>query len=483
MKRIKPLFLIVLLIFITVMLTACPVVPHRFDWKIDQIERDVTYINGNTLKTAIGQGVDYFRLEGIHNEITYINFFENGTLIFKPFNTEKISGTYRCQNNGIQNTTIYITLENGDSFEALGIGSLYDDILQFEYQNTSYLFSSDLSSHDVCENQNEFDEQLKQVAEAVRYLEENPQHRGYFKPCSIILDEKGGATLISDDMEIDLYSDNIGVNAIRITDNNEVIYLDSIEEGDCYFYGDFVFSYYANGNPVFINLYYIDPLPKHEQQLPEPLNIYDIVPELKAYYEYGVKENIIVKMSLELVNHSTGYSNYYNCITNQEDIDNILAILENVTFWDYGPPSDNYLDNPYSITSFIFTDITGTLPSITISNYYDFVKIGDKYYYHAPNQFPKFIYDGSFRMFACYDYNAEVYIKNELIGYTDILESIEYIIDPIQDYSYTTTHDTRKLLSEFGEITIYDATHFRYKGQFYLVVGKTTFEELYKISE
>ena len=76
-----------------------------------------------------------------------------------------------------------------------------------------------------------------------------------------------------------------------------------------------------------------------------------------------------------------------------------------------------------------------------------------------------------------------VYKNNEFLGYVSILEDIEYIIDPNQDYDYTSLHDKRTLITEFGELTVYDETHFRYKGQFYLVVGETTFEQLYQIEQ
>lgn len=481
MKRIRLIAIFILLAILTSTLTACPIVPHRFKWDISSISCDVTYINGNTLTSEIHQGVHYFRLVGIHNKITYIEFFEDDTLIFKPIDADEMNGTYKCKNNGIQNTTIFITLENGDKIEALGAGGYFDDILRFEYNNVKYEFSTRFSSQDICADQGEFNEQLRDVANQIRYFEENPQYRGNFKPCTITIDENGATKLVSDDGEIDLYAENLGVVAIRITDNNEVIYLDAIEEGECYFYSGHTLSYYTQETPALINLYYLDPLPKkEEEENPKACTILDIFPELSGYYKEDAKNNITIKMSRELVNQKLGYSNYYNQITNQEDIDNILLTLMWMVLWNYGPPSEDYLNSTYSIDSITISHNTGTLPEITISNYYDRIKLGDTWYYHNAHEFPNFIYLGAFMKFACYDYNAEIYKNDEFLGQTNILEDIEYIIDPNQDYTYSTTHDTRTLVTEFGEITIYDATHFWYKGQFYLVVGETTFEELYQ---
>lgn len=480
MKNIRLIAIFILLAIITSTFTACPIVPHRFKWDIASMICDVTYINGNTLTSEIRQGVDYFRLVGIHNEITYIEFFEDGTLVFKPLNADETNGTYKCKNNGIQNTTIFITLENGDKIEALGMGGYFDDTLEFEYNNVEYEFSSELSSYDVCADQEEFNEQLREATEQLRYFEENPQHSD-FKPCTIALDENGGAKLVGEDGEIDLYAENLGVVAIRITDNNEVIYLDAIEEGECYFYSGLALNYHTEEMPLFINLYYLDPLPKkEEEENPKASTIFDIFPELSGYYDEGAKNNVTIKMSRELVNQKLGYSNYYNIITNQDDIDNILSTLMWMLLWNYGPPSEDDLNNTYSIDSITLSDNTGKLPEITISSYYDRIKVGDTWYYHNAYEFPNFIYLGAFMKFACYDYNAEIYKNDELLGRTSILEDIEYIIDPNQDYTYSASHDTRTLVTEFGKITVYDATHFWYKGQFYLVTGETTFEEIYQ---
>lgn len=480
MKKFKLIFLLILLTLLTIMLTSCPIVPHAFGWDISTVYCDVTYINGNTIKTSVGQGVGCFDLIGIHNEITYIDFFEDGTLIFKPLGAEEINGTYKCKNNGIEYTTIYITLENGDNIEALGVGGYFEDILRFEYKDVEYEFSADLRDVDICEDKEEFNEQLRELAKELRYYEKNAQRYGFFNPCTVVLDENGGATLISEDEETDLYTENLRIVAVRVTDNNEVVYLDAIEEGECYFYSQLTYPYESLH---YVNLYYFDPLPDYKPENPEPFTIFELIPELEAYYEDGAIENINIKMSNELMNFPIGYSNYYNHIIDKENIENILSLLASMTLWDYGPPDDNYLNNPYSIDSITLIDVTGALPEITISNYYDRIKIGDTYYYHNTDEFPKFIYAGAFQKFICNDYNAAVYKNEELLGNTNVLENIEYIVDPSQDYDYTSLHDTRTLVAEFGELTVYDATHFRYKGQFYLVVGETTFEELFQMEQ
>ena len=475
MKKFKLIFLFVVLALITVTLTACPIVPYRFQWGMGSIRLDVEYINGNTLSTTLTQGVSFYNPYGIHAQTTYIKFFEDNTLIFKPFNEEELSGTYKTKNNGIKNTTIYITLENGDKIEALGAGGYLDDTLFFEYHNVDYEFSSRSSHQNSCADQNEYREQLRSMVREVRYYWENRYGLVFGK---VTFNENEGAILETNGKKTDLYAENVGVIAIRITDNNEVIYLDSIEEGDCATFN--IDSYYDSNRTQIIVLFYIDPLPNFEQENPQPMSIFDLIPELEAYYEDGVAENITIKLSNELINFAPGHYHSYNNVTDPYHINKILSMLEKMTLWDYGAPDENYLNNPYSIDSIQITDTTGTLPEIVISNYYEWIKIDDKYYFHSANEFPSFIYKDSFRVFACQNYEAEIYKNETLLGYTDIIKNIEYIIDPENEHNYTALHETRILLTEFGKITVYDATHFWYKGQFYLVVGQTTFEELFK---
>ena len=92
-------------------------------------------------------------------------------------------------------------------------------------------FSSRLGSMDICEDEEEYNEQLRELAENLRYFEENQKYSPVRK-ATVAFDENGGAKLITEHEEIDLYSKNLGVIAIRLTNNNEIIHLDSIEAGE-----------------------------------------------------------------------------------------------------------------------------------------------------------------------------------------------------------------------------------------------------------
>ena len=185
-------------------------------------------------------------------------------------------------------------------------------------------------------------------------------------------------------------------------------------------------------------------------------------------------------MSHELINIDPGFNHSYNLITEQYTITQILDILANISVYEVDDPNDELLNELYVLETISIIDTSGVLDEIEISKIDDRIKIGNKWYYHY-GDFPQFIYEGSYRRFTANDYTAEVYRGEEFLGKPDILYNLEYIIDPNQNYSYSFSHDARTLACEFGEITIYDETHFCYKGQFYLSVGERSFAELFEI--
>ena len=109
MKKLKLIFLFVVLTVITVTLTACPINPPAFAWKINNVRLDLTHINGATINTELRQGAHTYRPYGITKQTTYIKFFEDKTLIFKPMNENEIRGTYKTRNNGLKNNISHRT--------------------------------------------------------------------------------------------------------------------------------------------------------------------------------------------------------------------------------------------------------------------------------------------------------------------------------------------------------------------------------------
>lgn len=258
MKKLR-FILIFLLLFLTTILTSCTIVPHKFSWTINHVYKDITYVNGNTIRTKIGNGRYYWDINGIHSEMTYIDFEEDSSLIFKPLDQNELKGTYKCKNNGIKNTTILLTLENGDKIEALGAGGYLSDSLTFDYKGVNYEFVShenDVDGEYV--DQELYNEQVKYFGEEVRGWEEEYRPHN-IKKANVIINEDC-IKLVSDSEEFDLLAENIGVNTVKINVDNEVIILDGIEEGECYYYDNYFPGSFQNDR--ILTLFYLEPIPQ-----------------------------------------------------------------------------------------------------------------------------------------------------------------------------------------------------------------------------
>ena len=58
------------------------------------------------------------------------------------------------------------------------------------------------------------------------------------------------------------------------------------------------------------------------------------------------------------------------------------------------------------------------------------------------------------------------------------LTNIEFVVDT-EEHGYAPSTPHWIYTFDFGEITVYDETHFRYKGQNYVVVGDINIDLIY----
>jgi hypothetical protein len=93
---------------------------------------------------------------------------------------------------------------------------------------------------------------------------------------------------------------------------------------------------------------------------------------------------------------------------------------------------------------------------------------------------PKFNYDGAVQSFVIYNDEISVFDRegNEVGTYTDKLSSVEFTVCR-EEHNYTTLTEKFILVTEFGEITVYDGAHFWYNGQSYVAVGENDFALLF----
>ena len=72
-------------------------------------------------------------------------------------------------------------------------------------------------------------------------------------------------------------------------------------------------------------------------------------------------------------------------------------------------------------------------------------------------------------------YNKDVYLYSA----TGFWQDLEFVIDT-EKHNWTFAQETRTLVCDFGEVTVYDNIHFRYKGQNYIVAGEKDFSEFFE---
>ena len=226
----KRVILALLILISCVFFCSCSINPHAFNWNLFGIYHEVTYVNGQTVLTWTSTGAYEHQPNGIHDEMVYIRFYEDGTVDFKPYDSEMLHGTYTLKHNGIKDTSFTVFFDGGEKIEnGLAVGGYFDDSLYFKFRGITYEFSTRAS--DGCTKE-EYEQQRADIPEWIR--------RGgvSLREGEVVLGE-GEAVLRSesfDDGAIDLLAENCALTVMQITAENELLELDEIKEGKCVFY-------------------------------------------------------------------------------------------------------------------------------------------------------------------------------------------------------------------------------------------------------
>ncbi len=460
-------FLLLMLIFICVLiLCSCSINPYAFQWKLFGIYHDVTYVNGQTVTTWTSTGAYEHQPNGIHDGMVSIKFYEDGTVDFKPYGSEMLHGTYTLKHNGMKDTSFTVVFDNGERIEnGYAVGYYYNDELNFDFRGIRYKFSTDSRG---C-TEEEYEQERANLADWIR--------RGgmYLRNGEVKLNEND-AELCAESLEnnIDLYGENCALTLIQITAENELVTLDGIKEGECVFY-EFFDTKQPHGKDIHtVVIYYIEPLPQQEEYEPQEYTLDELNTRLQYYFEHP--EESIIKVSRTLNPAQSGQNDYHKYYMEKADVDKYISALREVTLTEeLDKPVFGDIEMVYTVR---FSHIEGQRNGTVITLIGDYVKFGEKYY--RVSSFPDFEYDGAVMTFTMLNNDLKVYSKDEYMYDADgYLFDVEFIIDPEQNYEYMTSHYTITLICELGEITVYDATHFWYKGQFYLVVSEKNFSEFY----
>ena len=358
MNKLKFIFLGLIITAFMLLLVSCTCVPHEFNWEVETVIKDATFTNGITKRITYAP---YLSLEDpysvVHSGETYIKFYEDKTLVFKPIGEDELSGTYTTKNNGLKNTTVNIVLENGEKIKATAEGGvMYTSSLMFKYKEDLYTFD-DLRGYGETEYQSD-------VSSLINELREE-----YFAPdkltrATLVYD--GEYKLVSEDGKVlNLHSANNAVYAMKLTSADQLYRIDHLTKGDC-----FVPAWCFNSDikNAIVTIYYIDPSRNDHKPLSELFYIPD---------DTDV-ESIITKTD------SNGEVTE-NEITDTERIAEILGTLRNITVLRIPPQSMEFTDN-IKQSIFIKTKDGEYYAGLDFCGGYIYIEN----YYWKPSDWPKF---------------------------------------------------------------------------------------------
>lgn len=162
-KRI--LALVCLSLLCAVLLSGCRCEPSEVTWLVQSFQKQEVFVNGVehlSLHTGTPSVRDPFG--GMETEFVSITFSGDGAVTFQPGTGELLTGTYSYQHNGIKETQIAVTLENGESFYGTARSNSYVSTLTFTFRDLDYLFQ-DYGG----EPKEYYTQGLKDLCAAIRY--------------------------------------------------------------------------------------------------------------------------------------------------------------------------------------------------------------------------------------------------------------------------------------------------------------------------
>ncbi len=461
MAKLRILLLTLLSFIFILALTGCRCNPSGHKWYVERFEISTIYANG-VEEVEVHDGIpdidDPFG--GMERGVVDIQFFKDGRVTFKPGTGEVLAGTYTLKHNGLADTDFTVMLNNGESFSGTSAESLYDIYLAFSFRGMSYAFA------EAYQNAEEiFQEYISYMPDHIRrHIDSEYLKRATvsYNNGTYSLAEKSGDTVLLDDSTI--------VKCVRLDDEDNMIMLDSIEEGRCFSR----IEKNKNGKSSVL-IYYIESCPDEppEPTEPQPLMLHECEKQLAGLKAEDITE---IKFTKEYTNLPHGYTRHHQYITDAAEIKSILDLLNNAELTETSGRFEA-AEKVTKLTLHIYTETSDFMIITTGGIYQHGTSDGIKYY--TLRDFPEFSYDGAVESFidTGMTFMARIhYDGNDLGEYIlPFFSDIEFIVDT-EDYDYTKTSPHWIYTFDFGEIRVYDETHFRYNGQNYMVVGDITID-------
>lgn len=471
MKKHKIYLLLLLISLCLILLCSCRCDPAECQWHLLEMTDDLSFANGVTEKLTISGSVDIYQpFAGAYAERCQVEFNEDGGFSMNLDGGE-FSGAYTYKHNGFRDTSFTVNLENGESFCGTSVSYYGGRELKFEFRGDRYEFS-EYSSRSITKEDAEL--HTEYLIEDLRDLEVGKIHGRFGDFRGEITLSGEDYILTSADATYDLSSGENLVWCSLLDEENKLSHLEKIQLGECYF----VINNYIKIGELgqqkigqIIVVYYIEPLPE-EPEVPKPEE-----KALSGMYPWILGDISSVKLTQEWKNLPAGYTKHHDYLYGDEISDCILA-LRKTELCEVFPEEleDYFLNGDKHNVLTVLADVGGEKREIQFID--GLIFDGERWW--KPDAMPKFNYDGAVQSFVIYDDEISVFDRegNEVGTYTDKLSSIEFVVCR-EEHSYTTLTDRFTLVTEFGEITVYDSEHFWYKGQSYVAVGENNFAFLF----
>ena len=345
MKRIRMLLMITFLIALVFVLAGCTCDPAAHMWEVISFGKNSVYLNGV-------EQVDYYSgaylhepFGGMEDGIVSIMFTENGTVTFNPGTGETLTGTFTTKDNGMQNTSFTVTLDNGESFSGIAESYYYGRSLEFEFRENAYETAEALYEKTI---QN----QIRRIRHAVAAKE---------LITGEVTASDGRYTLTMEGEKTSRVLDQtVAVQCVRLDAENNLTMLDAIEPGECYCATGQTYSGMDK-----IVIYYIEPLP--EDPTP-PEADYTFLPEFEGWLiDVFTVENIAeIKTTFEYVGVAPGEFKNVKRTTDQAVIAQVLEFYADTTMTQITREETLVEGGSTFMIEFILTD--GTVKRLHFNN-------------------------------------------------------------------------------------------------------------------
>lgn len=173
-----------------------------------------------------------------------------------------------------------------------------------------------------------------------------------------------------------------------------------------------------------------------------------------------------------MIHYPPGYVKYHCYITEQAEVQAIIEQLQKIKVIEVTP--EEFAAAAATSDEIITIRIYSGRYELVIASHYGYFVRNESEYWRFED-FPEFSYDNAVRSFIVSNPAAEIYEGDTHLGtYTDLIGEIEFVVGS-EEHDHTT--DTRRwtLICEFGELIVYDETHFWYNGQNYVITGERSF--------